>query len=116
MNKRPFCKSCNKNPCAINYTRKEKIYYRSVCDRCNKNKTKKKLESHKWEKAGYRKKSACDQCGFKAIYPSQLTVYFIDGDLENVSFSNLRTVCLNCVEVIKRKEINWRRGDLKVDY
>jgi hypothetical protein len=45
-----------------------------------------------------------------------LTVYCIDGNLQNVAFSNLRSVCLNCVEVIKRKEITWKRGDLQVDY
>lgn len=45
-----------------------------------------------------------------------MTVYYIDGNLENNSFVNLRTVCLNCVEVVKRKEVTWRRGDLEVDY
>jgi hypothetical protein len=55
-------------------------------------------------------------CGFKSLYPSQMTVFHIDGDLTNVVFSNLRTICLNCVEVVKRKEVTWRRGDLTVDY
>lgn len=116
MLERPFCKLCNKNLCAINYHRKNKTYYRKICDSCGKIKTKKRLSPHKWEKAGYRKKPTCDHCGFKAIYPSQLTVFFIDGNQDNVAFNNLRTICLNCVEVIKRKSVNWRRGDLKVDY
>jgi hypothetical protein len=45
-----------------------------------------------------------------------MTVFHIDGDLNNVMFSNLRTICLNCVEVVKRKEVTWKRGDLTVDY
>jgi len=45
-----------------------------------------------------------------------MTVFYIDGNLKNAAFNNLRTVCLNCVEVIKRKEINWKRGDLQIDY
>lgn len=59
---------------------------------------------------------ACDNCGFKAVYSTQLTVFHIDGDLNNAKHSNLRTICLNCVEIIKRKEITWKRGDLTVDY
>jgi hypothetical protein len=55
-------------------------------------------------------------CGFKSLYPSQMTVFYIDGDLKNVVFSNLRTICLNCIEVVKRKEVTWKRGDLTVDY
>lgn len=115
MLKRPICKSCNKNYCAINYKRKEKTYYRSICDGCGKDKPKKKMQKHNWEKAGYKKKTACDSCGFKSLYPSQMTVFHIDGDLTNVSFHNLRTICLNCVEVVKRKEIRWKRGDLIPD-
>lgn len=113
---RPICASCNKEPCAINYKRKEKTYYRKICDSCGKRKSKKKSSIHLWEKAGYKKKSTCDCCGFKATYNSQTTVFHIDGDLTNVNFTNLRTICLNCVEVVKRKEVNWKRGDLRVDY
>ena len=45
-----------------------------------------------------------------------MTVFYIDGKLENAEFSNLRTICLNCVEVVKRKDVTWKRGDLQVDY
>lgn len=45
-----------------------------------------------------------------------MVVYYIDGNLENNHYANLRTVCLNCIEVVKRKEVTWRRGDLEVDY
>ncbi len=113
---RPMCKQCNKNPRAINYIRKEKTYYRSICDVCGSNKKKSKPKIVGWEKAGYKKKPHCDICGFKSIYTSQMTVFHIDGNLKNTQFSNLRTICLNCVEVIKRKEVTWKRGDLQVDY
>ena len=111
--RRPICKTCNKYYCAINYKRNGITHYRSICDDCGKKKSKPKM--HSWEKAGYKKKPHCDLCGFKSLYASQLIVYHIDGDLTNVAFNNLRSICLNCVEVVKRKEVNWKRGDLQVD-
>jgi len=113
--KRPVCNLCNKNLCAINYIRKGKTYYRSKCDECGRTKEKKKPRVPKWQMSGYKKKVTCDSCGFKASYATQMTVYHIDGNLENTEFINLRTICLNCVEVIKRKEVKWKRGDLEVD-
>ncbi len=114
--KRPICKTCNKNLCAVNYIRNGKTYYRSICDECGKKKVKKKPTTPSWQKAGYKKKPTCDVCGFRSLFSSQMMVYHIDGNLENNQFVNLRTVCLNCVEIIKRKEVTWRRGDLEVDY
>lgn len=116
MIKRPMCSTCNKNPCAVNYKRDGVTHYRSMCDPCGRLKNKLKPRLFSWEKAGYQKKNLCDVCGFKSLYPTQLTVFHIDGNLENTEFSNLRTVCLNCVEVVKRKQITWKRGDLQVDY
>lgn len=116
MLSRPMCNECNKNYCAINYIRKGKTHYRRLCNDCGKKKTKAKPGVPNWTHSGYRKKPHCDICGFKSLYPSQMTVFHIDGNLTNVAFSNLRTICLNCIEVVKRKEITWKRGDLKVDY
>jgi len=113
---RPICKSCNKNYRAINYIKKGVTHYRSICDECGTKRPKSKPKQFTWEKAGYKKKATCDCCGFKSLYTSQMTVFYIDGNLKNAAFNNLRTVCLNCVEVIKRKEINWKRGDLQIDY
>lgn len=113
---RPICQTCNKNVRAINYIRKGKTYYRSTCDECGKKKTKTKPKQSLWERAGYKKKTKCDICGFQSIYHSQMTVFFIDGNLKNTNFSNLRSICLNCVEVVKKKEVTWKRGDLQVDY
>lgn len=113
---RPICKHCNKNCCAVNYIRNGTTHYRSKCDECGRKATKKKPRVPGWQKAGYKKKAACDLCGFKGLFTSQMTVFYIDGNLENNEYINLRTICLNCVEVVKRKNVTWRRGDLEVDY
>lgn len=116
LSKRPICPECNKDRCAVNYWRKGKPYFRKICDSCGKKKQKKKPSRPNWTRSGYKKKTVCDCCGFNAVYTTQTTVFHIDGDLENIALTNLRTICLNCVEVVKRKEVTWRRGDLTVDY
>ncbi len=113
---RPICKKCNTNMCAVNYIREGVRHYRSICDECGRKKNKLKARKTQWAKSGYKKKTTCDICGFRSLFPTQITVFHIDGNLENVQLSNLRSICLNCVEVVKRKEVTWRRGDLQVDY
>ena len=113
---RPICTLCNKNYKAINYSRAGVTHYRSTCDECGRKKNKEKPRKANWTKGGYKKKATCDLCGFKSLFPSQITVFHIDGDLENIAQSNLRSICLNCVEVVKKKEVNWKRGDLQIDY
>jgi len=114
--KRPICKTCNQNYCAINYIRAGVTHYRGMCDVCGRKKAKLKPRKANWTKSGYVKKTACDLCGFKSIFSTQITVFHIDGDLENSQQSNLRSICLNCVEVVKKKEVNWKRGGLEIDY
>jgi len=116
MKIRPICQSCNKNFCAINYIRNNVKYYRRICDQCGRKKKKLKPRVPNWEKSKYVKKATCDICGFKSLFPSQILVFHIDGDLENIKLTNLRSICLNCVEVVKRKEVTWKRGDLQVDH
>lgn len=113
---RPICKICNKNVCAINYKKLGITHYRSICDECGRKKKKLKPHKHTWEKSGYKKKTTCDLCGFKSLLNSQITVFYVDGDLQNSEFNNLRSVCLNCIEVVKKQHVTWKRGDLKVDY
>jgi hypothetical protein len=43
-------------------------------------------------------------------------VYHVDGNQHNTSLRNLKTVCLNCVEEIKRLDRPWVPGDLEPDY
>jgi hypothetical protein len=113
---RPLCKACNKRHAAVNYIKNGVKHYRSKCDDCGAKKKKQRPRTPNWEKSGYKKKAICDNCGFKSLYATQMIVYYIDGDLENNQKTNLRTICLNCTEVIKKKEVNWKRGDLTIDY
>ena len=112
---RPFCKVCGTQPRAVAYHKYDRVYYRSMCTACQRRGRKQKAPVPRWQLDGYKKKPACDKCGFKARYPSQLFVFHIDGDLTNSSQRNLRTVCLNCSVEVKRSDVTWRRGDLEPD-
>ena len=113
---RPICKNCNKNYCAINYRKNDVTHYRSLCDECGRKKKKLKPRKNLWAKKGYKKKTTCDLCGFRSVLQTQITVFHVDGDLENANLNNLRSICLNCIEVVKKQNVNWKRGDLQVDY
>lgn len=113
---RPLCKVCKKNPAAINGYHNNKLYYRSRCNACIRRDRHQKKQRPRWELAGYKKKIACDRCGFKARHHTQLTVYHVNGDLNDCELRNLKTVCLNCVVEITRLELPWRAGDLEVDH
>jgi hypothetical protein len=112
---RPVCPVCNQRLRAVNCHRGDKIYYRSRCEVCIKKNKKLKPPVARWQSAGYKKKPACDRCGFRARYSAQLQVYHVDGNLNNTEVRNLKTVCLNCVEEIKRSGVSWRQGDLEPD-
>lgn len=112
---RPICPACNQRPRAVNCYRDGKVYYRSRCEVCIKKNKKIKPPLSRWQSAGYKKKPTCDRCGFKAKFSAQLLVYHIDGNLNHCEFKNLKTICLNCVEEIKRSDLPWRAGDLEPD-
>lgn len=116
MTTRPICPKCNKNVCAVNYKKNNVRHYRSTCNECGKIKPRKKPRTYYWQRSGYKKKTTCDLCGFRGSYSTQIVVYHINGDLTDISLTNLRSICLNCIEVVKKKEVNWRRGDLQVDH
>jgi hypothetical protein len=42
-------------------------------------------------------------------------VYHVDGDLNNSSLRNLKTICQNCAVEIKKSDQTWRPGDLEPD-
>ena len=113
---RPICSSCNKNYRSVNYIRNDVRYYRSQCDECIRKKKKLPARKANWTTGSYKKKHTCDLCGFHSQFTSQIVVFHIDGNLSNIEGYNLRSICLNCVEVVKKKEIIWKRGDLKIDY
>ena len=109
---RPLCKKCGKNPRAINCHLNGRVYYRSVCESCLKNK---KVFKPRWQGAGYKKKPHCEKCGFKSRFTDQLFVYFRDGDMNNIDSTNLKTVCSNCQIELSVDPKGWRLGDLQID-
>lgn len=113
--KRPVCPACNQRLCAVNRYRGDKIYYRSRCDPCIRKQRRIKPAVPRWESAGYKKKTVCDRCGFRAKYSAQLLVYHADTNLNNCKAANLKTVCLNCVVDIKKSDVVWKPGDLESD-
>ena len=112
---RPVCKACNQRFCAINYHKDGITHYRAKCEHCIKRNRKIKTPDPKWKTAGYKKKPTCDRCGFRAKYAAQLLVYHVDGNLNNTGLRNLKTICLNCVEEVKRADLPWKPGDLTPD-
>jgi hypothetical protein len=112
---RPLCKVCGKNAAAINGYHNDKVYYRSRCNACIRRGKKLKPRPPRWTASGYKKKTACDRCGFHARHTSQLVVYHVNGDLNDSELRNLKTVCLNCIAEITRLDLPWRRGDLEPD-
>lgn len=112
---RPLCEVCKSRPRAIAYHKYGRVYYRSKCSACIRKGRKLKAERPRWQSAGYKKKPACDRCGFRARHPTQLMVYHINGDLNDCDLRNLKTVCLNCIQEITRLDLPWRRGDIEPD-
>ena len=111
-----MCEVCNARPKAVAYHKYGRVYYRSMCTACINKKKKVKAPVPRWQTAGYKKKPACDRCGFKAKHQTQLLVFHVDGNLNNCELRNLRTVCLNCVADLKRTDSTWRPGDLTPDF
>ena len=112
---RPICPACNQRPCAVNYIKDGVKHYRTRCDNCLRKGRGIKKRIPRWEAAGYKKKIACDKCGFKARYSAQTLVYHVDGDLNNIALKNLKTVCRNCEVDLAKTDSVWRPGDLQPD-
>jgi hypothetical protein len=113
---RPLCKKCNKKPAAVNYKKNEKVYYRSLCDSCSrKKKTPLKVDTPRWESAGYKKLPKCEKCNFTAQFDNQLIVHFVDSNMNNTDWRNLKTICLNCSVELKMKGIGWPKSGLNPD-
>lgn len=113
---RPICLVCNQRPRAVAYYKNNQVQYRRLCEHCIKRGRKIKPADPKWKTAGYKKKPACDRCGFKAKFTAQLLVYHVDGNMNNTGIRNLKTVCQNCVVEIAKSDLPWRPGDLEPDH
>lgn len=110
---RPLCKTCLDKPCAVNYHKNNKTFYRSECDSCARGATPKKP---RWYQLGYRQKDFCEKCGFKGKYSAVFNVFHIDGNLDNCRPANLKTVCANCQRTLHQEGVKWRQGDLTPDF
>lgn len=115
---RPLCPTCNERPVAINYIKDDVPHYRSQCDSCARKGKKLKPKPPLWFVKGYRKKPACELCGFAAKHiEKQMNVFHVDGNLKNVDRMNLKTVCLNCTQdIVSNRSFRWKAADVKADF
>ncbi len=113
---RPLCKKCGSKPRAYAYRKGNKIYWRSLCDTCNRKKAGKRVGGvTPLQRSGYKKRKKCELCGFKAQQNKQLDVLFVDGNMRNTTTTNLKTVCANCQRLDSIRRLGWRVGDLVAD-
>ena len=112
---RPICQACQQRPCAVNYKREDITHYRSRCETCARKGRGLKPREPRWKSAGYKKKMSCDRCGFRAKYAGQIFVYHVDGNLNNATLKNLKSVCRNCEVELSKSDLAWRQGDLEPD-
>jgi hypothetical protein len=110
---RDLCKKCQQRPVAINYRKDNKVFYRSTCDHCSRKRADGKP---KWMLAGYQKKNICDKCGYTSKYQEQFNLFYIDGNVNNCRYSNLKTVCANCQRILHKFKLPWKQGDLTPDF
>lgn len=112
---RPICQACSQRLCAVNYVKDGVTHFRSRCENCIKRRRGIKPPEPRWKRSGYKKKNTCDRCGFRSRYAAQLLVFHVDGNLNNSTMRNLKTVCQNCAVEIKKLDITWQPGDLEPD-
>jgi hypothetical protein len=113
---RPICPDCRQRPRAVCYHKYGRVYYRSRCMQCIQRSKHLRTPKMRWQLDGYKKKSTCDCCGFRAKYSAQLQVFHVDGNLNNSSLRNLKTICQNCAVEIKKSDQTWVPGDLEPDF
>lgn len=110
------CPACRLRPVAINYYKKGIAHYRSVCDCCARSGRKPKNIPPNWALSGYKKKTICERCGFKAKHQEQIEVYYINGNSNDTNWMNLKSICTNCQIEIKKSNMNWKPGNLIPDF
>ena len=110
---RPLC-VCRQRPAAINYKKNGKTFYRRRCEICLKKGLRHGIP--KWKQAGYVKKDLCEKCGYTSNHVEQFNVFHIDGDLNNSSHINLKTICSNCSKILYKEGVRWKQGDLVPDF
>ncbi len=113
---RPLCPLCKARPVGINYYKDDVVHYRSLCIPCYRKGKKLKPQAPKWFKLGYRKKPACERCGFKFKLVEQANVFHLDGDLTNCDWANLKTICLNCTAEVYKSKLPWKSSTIVPDF
>jgi len=116
ISSRLICPVCRHHPVALNYYRGEKAYYRTTCTSCIHKGKKVKPEAPNWFRSGYKKKDRCDKCSFKFKFSEQSNVYYVDGKIENVNWTNLKTICLNCQQELAKMPTSWKPGQITPDF
>jgi len=116
MSIRKLCPNCGLRPVAVNYRSGDITHYRRLCDGCGRKKKKLNPKTPAWALSGYKKKTHCERCGFKAKIPEQMNVFYIDGNLKNNNVLNLKTVCLNCQQEVYKSQLPWKAAPLIPDF
>lgn len=116
MEDRKLCPSCNQRLVAVNYVKEGITHYRKQCDTCNRSGKKIKPKPQGWMLSGYKKKPQCERCGFKFKLAEQSNVFYVDGNLKNTNWVNLKTVCLNCTQEVYKSKLPWKTNPLTPDF
>lgn len=111
---RKICPICGSHPVALNYYRQGRAYYRTACTGCIHRRRRLTPEVPSWIKSGYKKKDKCDRCQFKFKLNEQSNVYYIDGNVKNNNWNNLKTICLNCRQEVSKTR--WKPSSLTPDF
>ena len=110
---RPLCQ-CGLRPAAINYYKNNKPYYRKLCEKCLRHGAGHGVPI--WEQFGYVMGNVCEKCNYTSKHLEQFNVFHVDGDLNNVRPTNLKTICANCQRIVQKEGVRWKQGDLRPDF
>lgn len=116
MKDRKLCPVCRANPVAVNYVKDEVTHYRSSCTACIRKGKKLKPVPPAWAVSGYKKKPQCEKCGFKFKFLEQSNVFYVDGNLKNNNWANLKTICLNCQQELYKSKVGWKASPIVPDF
>jgi acetyl-CoA carboxylase beta subunit len=106
---RPICSHCGIVPAKFNG--KSKLGFKKwhkYCVDCSKI-----LYSDKHKHLQY-KTLKCEFCNFKAEDKCQMDIVFKDGNQKNKKESNLKTLCLNCSSVYKKRLKKSRKSIMNI--
>ena len=88
---------------AINYRKKKSLLWKKCLRDINMIIPKLRMQAFK-------------KCGYKSKHTEQFNVFHIDGDLNNCSPMNLKTICANCQRIMQKQGVRWKQGDLIPDF